>query len=985
MISETTIRKVRELAIEDVLSPYVRLSQKGSTLMGLCPFHSEKTGSFAVTPSKNLFHCFSCNRGGDSITFTMEKENLSFSSAVEFIARNHNIPVEYISEERSEEQIAEARHRESLLTVLDTVQSFFLQNLRATDKEESLDARTYAYGRWHKEFCAFAGIGYAPKDGQAFMDFCRSKALNEELLYELGMFKRGEDGNTYAMFRQRIMIPVRNRWGRIIAYTARYIGDNRKAPKYINSATSMIYSKGETVFGIDRAARLRDADYYIIVEGAPDVLRMQSIGYDNTVASLGTAWSDNQFEQLKKYVSSLCFIPDSDIAEGKPYGPGFEAVMSNGAAAIRKGFHVTVRELPFAEIPSETEGEVQYAKNDADSYIRSKEDYTSLPEKHFIIWLAQKRFLVAGSMVEERKCVAEIADLLRYIKDQLVYDQCIEQLSRLHGKVKLWRDAVTQARGEARRRNDKLAAMNEMQREAELLRQFGLFVRENCYYSIGEDDDEPSRISNFIMEPLFHIEDEINGTRIFRMRNMYNVCRVIELKESELCSLSNFQQKVGSLGNYVWLAKIDKLNRVKEYLYSKTDTAERIRKLGWNAAEGFFAFGNGIFFANTFNAVDELGIVRGINGKAFYIPATSKIYLNNPEIFQFERLMVHENRNGIKLHDYVGRLMEVFGENASVAFCYLLATLFRDIIFRRTRHFPILNLFGEKGTGKTTLATSLQSFFLHGVDPPNLGVTSVPAMNDRVSQAVNTLAVLDEYKNDLDIRKIAYLKGLWGGGGQTKKNTKIKVIGVEPAGANCMQESLKEGHVLTLPQVNTIADGTAVKRPGEKLFPYIQQNVDDIITIEDSELIVAFLDMVENHKMIVENSGLLTVAALKHLNVEKKKIVSILSGGNMDVITMSSIVQHGLIQRDRVFTVSVLLPDKPGELAKVAELLAKEHGNIIKLEHNQFISINRNAAVELRITMEAFGTDHKNQIVSALTDAGYRPKLVKFKGTYSEM
>ena len=216
-------------------------------------------------------------------------------------------------------------------------------------------------------------------------------------------------------------------------------------------------------------------------------------------------------------------------------------------------------------------------------------------------------------------------------------------------------------------------------------------------------------------------------------------------------------------------------------------------------------------------------------------------------------------------------------------------------------------------------------------------------------------------------------------------NPKIKVIGVEPAGANCMQASLKEGKVVGLPQVNTIADGTAVKRPGEKLFPYIQENVDGIITIEDSELIVAFLDMVENHKMIVENSGLLTVAALKHLNVQKKKIVSILSGGNMDVITMSSIVQHGLIERDSVFTVSVLLPDKPGELARVSALLAKEQGNIIKLEHNQFISINRNAAVELRITMEAFGTDHKNQIVSALTSAGYRPKLVKFKGTYSEM
>ena len=213
-------------------------------------------------------------------------------------------------------------------------------------------------------------------------------------------------------------------------------------------------------------------------------------------------------------------------------------------------------------------------------------------------------------------------------------------------------------------------------------------------------------------------------------------------------------------------------------------------------------------------------------------------------------------------------------------------------------------------------------------------------------------------------------------------NPKIKVIGVEPAGANCMQESLKAGKVVALPGVNTIADGTAVQRPGDLLFPYIQENVDKIITIDDAELIVAFLDMVENHKMVVENSGLLTVAALKHLDIKKKKIVSILSGGNMDVITMASIVQHGLIQRDRVFTVSVLLPDKPGELAKVSSLLAEQHGNVIKLEHNQFVSINRNAAVELRITLEAFGTDHKNTIVAALSDAGYRPKLVKSKSVY---
>lgn len=208
-------------------------------------------------------------------------------------------------------------------------------------------------------------------------------------------------------------------------------------------------------------------------------------------------------------------------------------------------------------------------------------------------------------------------------------------------------------------------------------------------------------------------------------------------------------------------------------------------------------------------------------------------------------------------------------------------------------------------------------------------------------------------------------------------NPKIKVIGVEPAGANCMQESLKNGKVTTLPGVNTIADGTAVKTPGSNIFPYIQKNLDDIITVEDDELIVAFLDMVENHKMVVENSGLLTVAALNKLNVKGKRVVSILSGGNMDVITMSSVVQQGLIFRDRIFTVSVLLPDKPGELARVSETIAKVQGNVIKLEHNQFVSTNRNAAVELRITLEAFGTEHKEQIMQALEDGGYKPRIVR--------
>lgn len=214
-------------------------------------------------------------------------------------------------------------------------------------------------------------------------------------------------------------------------------------------------------------------------------------------------------------------------------------------------------------------------------------------------------------------------------------------------------------------------------------------------------------------------------------------------------------------------------------------------------------------------------------------------------------------------------------------------------------------------------------------------------------------------------------------------NPHVKVIGVEPAGANCVEQSLRQGKVVTLPRVNTIADGTAVKTPGDKLLPYIQKNIDEVILIEDSELVVALLDMMENHKMVVENSGLLTVAALRHLkNVKGKKIVSVLSGGNMDVVTIASVVQSGLILRDRIFTVSVLLADKPGALANVAQIVGEEQGSIIKLDHNQFVNMNRSESVELRITMEAFGTEHKNKIVHALEEKGYRPRLVNTTATY---
>lgn len=771
MISDKTIEAVRNLDIEDVLKSWgLEFRRRGSTMFASCPFHSEKTPSFSITPGRNLWYCHSCHRGGDGIRFYMEREGMDFIQAVEAIAKANNLHIEYTKEEQTDEQREAARLKESVLAVVATVHKFFFDQLRVELSDEARAAREYAYSRWPEDFCSTCGIGLAPKDSKLLMEYCKSKAITEDLLVQSGIYKQDEkSGRIYTLFRNRLVIPIRDRFGRVIAFTARYLGDDKadNVGKYVNSSNSSVFTKGESVFGIDRASRCRDALYYNIVEGAPDVLRLQSIGLDNTVATLGTAWSGAQFDILKKHIQSLCFIPDSDPPKDEPFGPGFKAVMTNGAEAVRRGFDVTVRELPFQEEKTEDDAVILH-KNDADEYILTPEIYAAIPEKPFILWLAEKKFSVASSLAEQRVIVAEVADLLRHISDDAIADECIASLAKINGTVKSWKAAVSRAKGEARQRAAKSNPKNDAERRKELLRVCNLNIIDNCFYTY--DEGEAVRLSNFYLESLYHIKDETNGTRLFRMVNMFNEAVDIEFRESELCSLTTFQQRVGSVGNYIWRAKIDKLNNVKEYLYRGTRSAERVRKMGWDGINGFFAFGNGVFNGDRFLAVDDLGIVETAPNRSFYIPATSKVYENNPEIYQFERLFIHENRSGIKLYDFAVQLVRVFGDNAKIAFCYLLATLYRDVIFNRTRHFPILNLFGEKGTGKTTLATSLQSFFIHSVDPPNLGVTSVPAMNDRVSQAINSLVVFDEYKNDLDVRKIAYLKGLWGGGGQTKKN-----------------------------------------------------------------------------------------------------------------------------------------------------------------------------------------------------------------------
>ncbi|WP_338962424.1 threonine ammonia-lyase [Fusobacterium nucleatum] len=207
----------------------------------------------------------------------------------------------------------------------------------------------------------------------------------------------------------------------------------------------------------------------------------------------------------------------------------------------------------------------------------------------------------------------------------------------------------------------------------------------------------------------------------------------------------------------------------------------------------------------------------------------------------------------------------------------------------------------------------------------------------------------------------------------------IKIIGVEPDGAASAYEAIKEDKVIELKEANTIADGTAVKKIGNTTFEYIKKYVDEIITISDYELMEAFLLLVEKHKIIAENSGILSLAALKKLKEKNKKVVSVVSGGNIDVLMISSMINKGLIRRDRIFNFTVNIPDKPGELAKVVDLIAEQGANVVKLEHNQFKNLSRFKDIELQIIVETNGSEHIQKLIQAFEKKGYEIVRVKSK------
>ena len=329
----------------------------------------------------------------------------------------------------------------------------------------------------------------------------------------------------------------------------------------------------------------------------------------------------------------------------------------------------------------------------------------------------------------------------------------------------MWNAAIKQANQKTTKELNSAGFDKEQEK---MIDEYGFFVRNHCYHIIANQDGGYRQVSNFELEPLFHIESTINAKRLYRLTNNRGIRRELEIAQKDMVSLTAFKTKVESFGNFLFTGTDGDLNKIKAYLYEHTKTCREVEQLGWQR-EGFWAWSNGVLDDNgEMRSIDELGSVEA-KGQWYYLPALSSFFKADTQLFQFERRFIH-TPSGTDLNTLAEKMLVVYGDNAIVGIGYTLATLFRDYIFRRFNSFPMLNIFGQKGTGKTEMAITLLHLFGNHADGLNMTNATLPALADHVSHCRNALVHIDEYKNSVEYDKIEFLKGLYDGTGRSRMN-----------------------------------------------------------------------------------------------------------------------------------------------------------------------------------------------------------------------
>jgi DNA primase len=781
MISESTIDRIlHESDIVDIIGASVTLKKKGQNYTGCCPFHSESTPSFTVSPGKQIYKCFGCGKGGNVVSFVMEHNNKTYPEALRILASKCNIHIE--EKESTPEERAIEITREGLKIVNQDTCDYYTKCLT-----ENKQAMQYASGRFKDETLKLFNIGYAPDGWEKLKDWARHKGFREEILLKANLL-REKDNRTFDAFVDRLIFPIHNAYGDIIGFAGRYMGADKDQAKYINPAETDLYKKDVVLYGIHmawRAMKTKKESY--LVEGYADCMRMHDIGIDNTVAECGTALTSGQIQQLKKYVPTITLVYDNDAA-------GDKARAKNGKLIIEAGMQCNIIELP-KEYEKDDKGELIFddnkkpilIKQDPDSFFTTQEQFREYEKKHkvdFITWFADQQHKDVGSNPEYKsQFVANISMLMAKMQDRTQHFYVDLFAKRYKIAKKLWEQELKKSmefNTHVDCDEDKLPeGINKDDYE-----RYGFFEENNCYYFFGKSK---VKASNFTIKPLFHLYSKSDNKRLIEVVNEFGYKKTVDIPSKSFISLDQFQQLVYQEGNYIFFESKAHFFKVLNKLSNEFPIANELKTLGWQR-EGFFAFSNGIYNGQ-WQPVDEFGITNHEDDK-FFSPAFSLVYKDvreDDDEYENDRFFVYK-RSDVSFNHWADLMMEVYGRtNGMFAVIFLIGSLFRDIIYERYKIFPHLFLFGEKQSGKSQLAWSLSNVFLNGQPAFNLNSGTNVGFFRRLARFRNSVVWYDEYTNDVDEKRFQALKAAYDGVGHEKgKMTKDARTEITKVNAACV-------------------------------------------------------------------------------------------------------------------------------------------------------------------------------------------------------
>ena len=809
LLSDSTIDQVRQLDIVTVVGHYVKLKSRGHKHEACCPFHNENTPSFHVSASKQIFKCFGCGAAGDGIGFVMKHENLSFIEAVKELASQHSIEVrvEQLTPEAQAKAEEAQRQREAVQIVLNYAAAYFAGTPLPERWAETRKLKQPTTSAWE--------LGYAENRRDGFYQDALKQQYSAEVLVQAGLVrkveKEGEAPRYYDLFQDRVMFPIRDARGRLVAFTGRLVTEpapeaDYKPGKYVNSPDT-VWVKGDHLYGLHLAAdAIRKAKFAYLTEGNVDVLQMHQAEMRNTVAPCGTALTENQIKLLKRYTDHVVMVPDNDPA-------GIKALHKNAQLLLAAGFRVEVM-MPDEKLdPDEMLKRRCKSPEDLEAWQRKRRDYI----RGELLDACEKDAALGGH--DKAAAIGRMGEVLELIGNdtlrQVYYGDVCDVWADFKRGYKLTKRGQD---GLDKRALDKLG-----DNRADYF-DFGFIEKDGCFYSYKGNKE--FRICNFTFDIQYFVLSSNEPKYVCHFTNMFGTSRTMPVTTDDFTSVATFKKCVARLGNFIFEGTDEHLNLLKIKLFHGVAEAMQPRTMLYNPSGDFTTFANGLLYKDRFFPADRYGIVKlerpvatmeelaelrseahvGIGDDVHVLGSTEKLAKKLGEGAKLEELVeagevVHqahyflpfastlkltdddddnyENERRFRLpskvpaisfEDWSTLLAKAYGSNSMVMISFYLAAVFRDILYKANgNYFPLLHMYGLRGSGKSKAAEALISCFGQFSEETAIrlaGGATATGIQRYMSTARNGLMMLDEYKNYLPMPTIELLKGIANGTGK---------------------------------------------------------------------------------------------------------------------------------------------------------------------------------------------------------------------------